>query len=111
MSGARAAFPAVRGAAPGRGASPHGHPSRRIIAMMSPEDSWVSKWQRISEWLFPSGLGAGDPFSPASPSLGPHGGFCSPGGAGAGGEAAPSLRVTPCFFPQVTSSRVCTQCL
>lgn len=29
--------------------SPHCHPSRRIITMMSPEDSWVSKWQRISE--------------------------------------------------------------
>lgn len=38
----------------GRCRSPDGLLSRRIIAMMSPEDSWVSKWQRISEcrWLF-----------------------------------------------------------
>nr|XP_009923863.1 PREDICTED: transcription elongation factor SPT4 [Haliaeetus albicilla] len=35
---------------PGRETSPHSHPSCRIIAMMSPEDSWVSKWQRISNF-------------------------------------------------------------
>lgn len=26
--------------------------------MMSPEDSWVSKWQRISEWVLSSQFGS-----------------------------------------------------
>lgn len=38
--------------------------------MMSPEDSWVSKWQRISEWFSAPGLGAKHPLSPANPSAG-----------------------------------------
>lgn len=53
--------------------------------MMSPEDSWVSKWQRISEWVFPSGLRAGGPFSPAAPLWGCTGGSAPRGGRGCWG--------------------------
>lgn len=60
------ARPVFTGVSLGCRAPSHSCPSYRIIAMMSPEDSWVSKWQRISEWV----SGGRDPFSSANPSLG-----------------------------------------